>query len=117
MRRWLLFILALTVTSGCSWLSSFVYTIDVAQGNFIEQRDIDKLRIGMNEEQVKFVLGTPMVISSFSDKDWHYLYQLRTGKGEVIRKELVLSFTPERTLSAIKGDFDQPADFHKLLGP
>lgn len=117
MNRWLLFALVLVTTSGCSWLSNIVYTIDVPQGNFIEQRDVDKLRVGMSEEQVSFVLGTPMVVSSFGEQDWHYLYQLRTGKGEIIRKELTLSFNTERKLSAINGDFKLPADFNKPLGP
>jgi hypothetical protein len=42
---------------------------------------------------------------------------LRTGKGEVIRKELVVSFNADRKLAAISGDFEQPADFTKPLGP
>ncbi len=117
MSRWLLFALVLVTTSGCSWLSNIVYTIDVPQGNFIEQRDVDKLRVGMSEEQVNFVLGTPMVVSSFGEQDWHYLYQLRTGKGEIIRKELTLSFNAERKLSSINGDFKLPADFNKPLEP
>ena len=117
MLRWLACATLILTCSGCAWLSSFVYTIDVPQGNFLEQRDVDKLRIGMSEEQVTFVLGTPMVVSSFSNNDWHYLYQLRTGKGEIIRKELVVSFNAERKLAAISGDFEQPADFTKPLGP
>lgn len=115
MIRWLAIATFVFATSGCAWLSSFVYTIDVPQGNFIEQREVDKLRIGMSEEQVTFVLGTPMVVSAFNDRDWHYLYQLRTGKGEVIRKELVVTFNDERKLASLSGDFTQPADFNKPL--
>lgn len=105
----------LSLTSGCAWLSSFVYTIDVPQGNFIEQRDIDKLRIGMTEDQVTFVLGTPMVVNPFREGQWRYLYQLRTGHGDVIRKELVAHFDGDHKLASISGDFESPKDFNQPL--
>ena len=45
---------ALTL-SGCS----LVYRIDIPQGNYVEQKQVDKLRQGMTREQVEFVLGSP----------------------------------------------------------
>ena len=43
--------------SGCSYLyDTFVYQIDVTQGNYIEDDKLEKLEIGMTQEQVIFVL-------------------------------------------------------------
>ncbi len=47
---------ALTL-SGCS----LVYRIDIPQGNYVEQKQVDKLRQGMTREQVEFVLGSAML--------------------------------------------------------
>ena len=47
--------------SGCSYIyDTFVYQIDVTQGNYIEDEKLDQVEIGMNKEQVIFLLGSPM---------------------------------------------------------
>ena len=46
---------ALTL-SGCS----LVYRIDIPQGNYVEQKQVDKLRQGMTREQVLMALGYPI---------------------------------------------------------
>jgi len=55
-------LLSLTLLSGCS---DWIYRIDVPQGNFLEQKDVSKLRVDMSKEQVRFVLGNPVVEDSF----------------------------------------------------
>ena len=61
---------AALLLSACS---SWVYRIDIPQGNYLEQKDIDKLQIEMTKEQVKYVLGSPVVIDPFNDNIWHYI--------------------------------------------
>ncbi len=112
MKHFLLILLTLGVVSGCS---SWVYKYDIVQGNYLNQKDVDKLHINMTKEQVQFVLGAPVVSNTFSDGDWHYLHTVRLGKtDELVRKELVLSFTHGR-LTKVSGDFDQPVDFNTPL--
>lgn len=89
--------------------------MDIPQGNYLEQRNIDKLRVGMSKEQVTFVLGTPVVKNSFNKETWVYLYHMRSGRtDEVTRKEFRLSFEADK-LTDIQGDFDKPEDFNTPL--
>ncbi len=66
--------LSLALTgSGC------VYHMAIQQGNFLEQRSIDQLQVGMTRSQVRYLLGTPMVPQTFDTDRWDYLYYLRKG--------------------------------------
>jgi outer membrane protein assembly factor BamE len=102
--------LALSMTACSSW----IYRIDVPQGNFLEQKDINKLRVQMTKEQVQFVLGNPVAENSFEDNTWHYFYQLKGGRGDNFEKQLVLNFKDDK-LVTIRGDFETPKEFNTPL--
>ena len=42
-----------------------LYKIDIQQGNVIEQDMINKLKPGMDKNQVKFIMGTPVIVDPF----------------------------------------------------
>lgn len=101
--------------TGCSVFDWMVYKIDIPQGNFIEQNQVEKLRIGMNREQVEFVLGRPVLRDSFASDTWYYVYQFKNGRtNELTRKELVVHFADDAVVS-IEGDYELSAEFHTPL--
>lgn len=103
--------LSLFVASCSSW----VYKYDINQGNFLSQRDVNKLRIDMTKEQVQFVLGTALVKNPFRSDNWHYVYTRRVGKtDELERRELVAHFENDR-LVKITGDYIIPEEFNQPL--
>ena len=106
----LIFIVLLSLISACS---SWVYRIDVPQGNFIDKKGVDKLQVGMTKEQVKFVLGSPVVKDSFEDNIWHYVYQFKSGKSQSLNKQkrFVVKFKDEK-LDEASGDFELPESFY-----
>ena len=69
----------LTAVLSLSACSSWVFRYDVPQGNYLEQKNIDKLQVDMTKEQVKFILGSPVVVDAFNDDSWHYVYKLKSG--------------------------------------
>lgn len=79
----LLIILGFTLTSSAC--SNWIYRIDVPQGNFLDQRDVSKLRIGMTKEQVIYVLGNPVVQDSFDDDTWYYVYDMKRGMKNAVK--------------------------------
>ena len=88
----LLVILGITLTSTAC--SNWIYRIDVPQGNFLDQRDVEKLRVGMTKEQVIYVLGNPVVQDSFDDDTWYYVYDMKRGmkkRGEDFGSQAVLA--------------------------
>ena len=54
-----------------------IHRIDVQQGNLIEPAQLEKLKVGMDKGQARFVLGTPMVADVFHDNRWDYVYSRR----------------------------------------
>jgi len=55
----------------------YVYTIDINQGNIIDQAMIDQLRPNMTKRQVLYVMGTPMLADFFHENRWDYIYQIK----------------------------------------
>ncbi len=91
------------------------YRADLAQGNFVEQKDVDKLRIGMNREQVKFVLGTPMLTNKFHKDKWYFINSYREGWNEANQKTLIVIFDENFLVKDITGDFTKSKDFYTPL--
>ena len=86
-------LLLLFPLAGCE----LVYKLPTRQGNVLDQKDLDKVQIGMNREQVRFLLGTPMLASMFHQDRWDYVYYLKRGKGaEMQSRKLVVYFKDNR---------------------
>ncbi|MCR5085628.1 MAG: outer membrane protein assembly factor BamE [Succinivibrionaceae bacterium] len=92
------------LAQGCA------YRADLAQGNFVEQEAVDSLRYGMSADQVRYVLGSPMLVDPFDSSRWYYVHFLREGWGDPEIKNLVVLFQGS-TLVDISGDFKRPAEF------
>jgi len=69
-----LLLISLIFSAGC------VYRANISQGNLIKQEDLDQLEIGMTRNQVRFLLGTPMIDDPFHMDRWDYIYYLRVGR-------------------------------------
>ena len=109
MKKSLIAFLAVSLLSACS---SFIYRIDIPQGNYLVDKDIEKLRIGMSKEQVLYVLGKPVLQDSFADNKWYYVYDMKSGKtGEIFKKRFTLEFE-EQKLKSASGDFKLSDDFN-----
>ena len=104
---WLIVALTLSSAAGCS---SWVYRITIPQGNFLEQSDVDKLRVNMTREQVLYVLGRPIAEDAFDKNTWRYVYSFNKGRANEQYKSLVLNFENEK-LVTVSGDYEQPENF------
>lgn len=113
MRILLALALATAVTS-CAVIDPLVYKIDIPQGNYLEQRDVDKLRVGMTRDQVRFVLGSPVAENLFSNEEWNYVFRMKPGRGEIVTRELTVRFEND-VVSSIAGDFEPHEDFNTPL--
>ncbi|MGP9688765.1 outer membrane protein assembly factor BamE [Psychrobacter sp. AOP22-C1-C5] len=71
-------VLSATVAmSGCSLLS--VYKIDLPQGTAITQTQAQKVQVGMNQNQVLYILGSPAIRDTLEPKRWDYIYDYQAG--------------------------------------
>ncbi|HET8691173.1 MAG TPA: outer membrane protein assembly factor BamE [Steroidobacteraceae bacterium] len=78
-------------------LAGCVYRMDVQQGNLLDAEQIAQVEVGMTRSQVRFLLGTPMVIDSFDADRWDYVYSLRRGhERQVTRRHLIVWFDGDK---------------------
>ncbi|WP_293264670.1 outer membrane protein assembly factor BamE [Neptunomonas sp.] len=103
MRKFLISITAVFLLSGCSGFPG-VYKIDIPQGNVITQEMVDQLRPGMSHSQVRYVLGTPLVVDTFNGERWDYISTFKKG-GETRTQEHLSLFFNNGKLSNLSGDY------------
>ncbi|MBI3779010.1 MAG: outer membrane protein assembly factor BamE [Gammaproteobacteria bacterium] len=103
--------------SGC--LS--VYKVEVQQGNVVTQEMVDKLKPGMTRNQVRFVMGTPLVTDPFHPERWDYYYYLRRSNEPAGESQRVTVVFKNDTLVAVQGDTriksDTPATGESAVKP
>lgn len=68
------------------------YRPDVQQGNIVTKDMVEQLRPGMTRDQVRFLLGTPMLTDIFHQDRWDYPYYLRRKSGETQIRKLSVVF-------------------------
>jgi outer membrane protein assembly factor BamE len=74
-----------------------IYRTDIQQGNLLDPEQADQVEVGMTRSQVRFLLGTPMVIDTFNPDRWDYVYRFQHGHSrKVYRHHLVVWFESEK---------------------
>jgi outer membrane protein assembly factor BamE len=79
------------------------HRIVIQQGNFISQEMVSQLKPGMSREQVRFVLGTPLVSDIFHADRWDYVYFLELPNGKREQRNLAVIFQDGK-LTRVVGD-------------
>lgn len=83
-----------------------VFKIDVAQGNIIEAAQVAQLKVGMTQNQVIYLLGSPMIQDPFQQpleqQRWDYVYYLSQGGNQPVTHQVTLYFSDKR-LARIEG--------------
>ena len=101
--RFIAFLAALAVLSGCSsWESlqssdSFLgvitpYRIDIVQGNVVTKEQLDRVKPGLTRNQVRDLLGSPLLTDAFHADRWDYVFTIRRQGTEPQRRSIVATF-------------------------
>ena len=85
-------------------LSACVFQPGVQQGNFIELEKVEQIEIGMTKNQIRFLMGTPMIDDPFNENRWDYVYFLKIGRDQAISKKWVSIIFNENIVSQIIKD-------------
>lgn len=100
----ILIFLSIAIASGC------VYRANISQGNLVEQEDLDQVEIGMTKNQVRFLLGTPMIDDPFHHNRWDYVYYLSVRRQGAVQKRWVSVFFKDELVSEIRKDQELDPD-------
>jgi outer membrane protein assembly factor BamE len=68
------------------------YRPDIQQGNFVSQEMLGQLKVGQSRDQVKFILGTPLLTDAFHADRWDYPFYLARGDGELTTSRVTVYF-------------------------
>ncbi len=102
---------AALLLAGCSTVDTYlptarsfgVYKLDINQGNYITQDQVEKLKAGQSRQQVRAILGSPLVSDIFHDSRWDYVYEF-TRQGHVTEHRKFAVFFNEDKLARWEGD-------------
>lgn len=92
-----------------------VYRADVQQGNFVSKEMVSQLKVGMTPEQVRFVMGTPLLTDIFHGQRWDYPFRMRRGDGQITTSHVSVFFNEGRVERFEGGDLPQEKDYLNQL--
>jgi outer membrane protein assembly factor BamE len=106
---------ALLGLSGCTsavdntqraWMNTVFrpYVPDIVQGNFISSEQYAKLQLGMSREQVRQILGTPLLASYFHANRWDYIFEFKRQNQVVGKERRVTIFFDGEKVVKFEGD-------------
>lgn len=90
---------------ACSALPQVTpYRIAIQQGNWITQDMVSRLKPGMTKDQVRFALGTPLLIDPFHLDRWDYVF-IRSPENSTVydRRRITVHFADGKLLR-VDGD-------------
>jgi outer membrane protein assembly factor BamE len=78
--------------------------MEVQQGNYVTQEMVAQLKPGLTRDQVRFVLGTPLVSDIFHEERWDYVFlRQRTNSRETEFRRIAVFFEDGK-LKRVEGD-------------
>lgn len=104
-------LVATLLLAGCStpkWMNQWTenppnwltpYRVDVGQGNFVSESMAAQLKEGMSKEQVRSILGTPLLVDPFRADRWDYVFDIRRGDGGRERRRFSVFFKDNQLAS------------------
>ncbi|WP_085314463.1 outer membrane protein assembly factor BamE [Derxia lacustris] len=92
---------ALVGLSGCGLITP--YRFELQQGNFVSSEMVEQLRAaqasrpeGVTRDQVRLILGSPMIRPLFRQDQWEYVFYNRKSSGEIVERKLTVFFKDDR---------------------
>jgi outer membrane protein assembly factor BamE len=107
----LFYLLSLTLLAGLAGCGSWSnpiervkpHKIDIPQGNVLQQEMLDKLKPGMTRSQVRFILGTPLIVDPFHNNRWDYVFRMEKD-GKLVDSRRVTVIFENELLKVLQGD-------------
>jgi outer membrane protein assembly factor BamE len=110
------------ILAGCSSFDSATmrlaqvvkpYRVDMVQGNFISREAAAQVQPGISREQVRLLLGTPLIQDVFHANQWSYVFYLRRGDSALVQqRQFTVTFDGDVVVRA-QGD-DLPSEYELI---
>ncbi len=84
------------------------YRIDIVQGNVVTKEQLALLKPGVTRNQVREIVGTPLLTDPFHAERWDYVFSIRRPGTPPQKRNVVLRFNGD-TLAAVEAP-DLPSE-------
>lgn len=99
------------------WIFS-PYRPDIQQGNFVSQEMLNQLKAGQTRDQVRFLLGSPLLADAFHNDRWDYPFYLARGNGELTTSRVTVFFKDDVVERFEGGNLPSERDYiDRIAGP
>ncbi len=68
------------------------FRLDIAQGNYLTSDTLERVRPGMQRQDVRFILGSPLLLDPFHPNRWDYIFRFERGTGEAVTRRVTIHF-------------------------
>jgi outer membrane protein assembly factor BamE len=108
-RKLLISLLPLALAAGCARVPDAVpqivkpYRITIQQGNYVTREMVEQLKPGMTREQVRYILGTPLLTDIFHADRWDYVFYRDAPGGKREQRNFSVIFEDGK-LARVVGD-------------
>ncbi|ROZ64888.1 outer membrane protein assembly factor BamE [Ramlibacter sp. WS9] len=92
------------------------YKVEVVQGNFVSKEQAEAVKPGMTRQQVRDILGTPLVTSIFHNERWDYVFTLKRQGVPAQERKLAVHFKGGVMERAEGDEMPSEAEFVATLG-
>lgn len=79
------------------------YRPDIQQGNFVSEEMLSQLKVGMTQDQVRFIFGTALLTDPFHGNRWDYAFRLSRGNGEITTSRVIVFFDKDNKVERWEG--------------
>jgi len=90
------------LTAACGFLTP--YRMEIQQGNYVTQEMVAQLKPGLTRDQVRFVLGTPLVSDIFHEERWDYVFVRQRANSQEVERRRIAVFFEDGKLKRVDGD-------------
>jgi len=99
------------------WIFS-PYRPDIQQGNFVSQEMLDQLKVGQSRDQVRFLLGSPLLTDAFHADRWDFPFYLARGNGDLTTSRVTIYFKDDKVERFEGGNLPSERDYiERIAGP
>ncbi|MCE4061703.1 outer membrane protein assembly factor BamE [Pandoraea sputorum] len=111
---------AFLALAGCSTYDSVTdkvigvvtpYRINIVQGNFVSKEAYEQLKAGMTRDQVRQLLGTPLLADIFHANRWDYVFYFKRGNASVVQERHLKVYFEGDTLARWEGGENLPTEY------
>ena len=96
---------SLLFLGACSVLPQVTpYRIEIQQGNWITQDMVSRLKPGMSKDQVRFALGTPLLVDPFHVDRWDYVFARSPENSTAFEQRRITVHFADGKLLRVDGD-------------